>query len=227
MNILVIDTATESCSVALETAQGVLSRFEICPQEHSRKLLPMVQSVLEEAGVELTQLDLLAVGAGPGSFTGVRIAMGMIQGMALGTGLPIVKVSTLQALAQQAYHQQQKTNVVSLLDARMSEVYFGHYQSDDSGLMRLQGVEQVLPPESLASGALQDIHDYTCAGTGWMAYPALSESIRNDIEVTLPAAEAMLPMAKYEHQQGNLFEAGKIEPTYLRDKVTWKKLPGR
>ena len=99
MNILAIDTATEACSVALQFKDTVITRFEICPQQHSQRLLPMVDEVLKEAKVSLGDLDLLAFGRGPGSFTGVRIATGMIQGLALGTGLKVAGVSTLEAMA--------------------------------------------------------------------------------------------------------------------------------
>ena len=226
-NILVIDTATETCSVALQTEHGVVSRFEVCPQEHSRKLLPMVQEVLSEAGLQLTQLDFIGVGAGPGSFTGVRIAMGMVQGLSYGTGLPIVKISTLQAMAQQCHANSGAESVVSLIDARMSEVYFGHYQLDANGLMQLQNHELVISPEELMEGPLSHLDEFACVGTGWKAYEKLSSCTPEDPSVTYPDARWMLAMAKYQWQQGHSCEAAKIEPTYLRDKVTWKKLPGR
>ncbi|BDX06061.1 tRNA (adenosine(37)-N6)-threonylcarbamoyltransferase complex dimerization subunit type 1 TsaB [Planctobacterium marinum] len=227
LNILVIDTATEACSVALQSEHGVISRFEVCPQEHSRKLLPMVQEVLCEADLQLTQLDVLGVGAGPGSFTGVRIAMGMVQGLSFGAGLPIVKVSTLQAMAQQCHANSGSQSVISLIDARMSEVYFGHYQLDENGLMQLQNQELVISPEALVDGPLSQASEFAGAGTGWKAYEQFSTFAPQDISVTYPDARWMLPMAKYQWQQGHTFEAAKIEPTYLRDKVTWKKLPGR
>ena len=99
MNILAIDTATEACSVALQHNGTRITRFEICPQQHSQRLLPMVDEVLKEANITLNDLDLLAFGRGPGSFTGVRIATGMIQGLALGTGLKVAGISTLEAMA--------------------------------------------------------------------------------------------------------------------------------
>lgn len=227
MNILVIDTATEACSVALETHEGITHRFEICPQEHSKKLLPMVEEVLNAANVSLAQVDYLGVGVGPGSFTGVRIAMGMIQGLSFGTQLPIVKISTLQAMAQQSFAETGIKETVSLIDARMSEVYFGHYKADESGVMQLQAEELVIPPAELISGQLSSINGYTAAGTGWKAYEALQELTNSTPEVVYPSALHMLPMAKQQIAQKQTFAASEIEPTYLRDKVTWKKLPGR
>merc|ERR1712137_1469841 len=109
MNILAIDTATEACSVALQHNGTRITRFEICPQQHSQRLLPMVDEVLKETNITLNDLDLLAFGRGPGSFTGVRIATGMIQGLALGTGLKVAGISTLEAMAVEvAKHADEK-----------------------------------------------------------------------------------------------------------------------
>lgn len=227
MNILVIDTATEACSVALQSASGTESRFEICPQQHSTKLLPMVQEVLEAANLTISDVDYLAVAVGPGSFTGVRIAMGMIQGLSYGATVPIVKISTLQAMAQECFDKDKADSVVSLIDARMSEVYFGHYQANAEGVMQLQGEEQVIPPDALTGQTFSDLHAYTAAGTGWKAYEPLAEIAAQSSDVLYPKALHMLPMAKQQIAEGNIFKASEIEPTYLRDKVTWKKLPGR
>jgi len=227
LNILAIDTATEACSVALETKTGIVSRFEVCPQEHSRKLLPMVKEVLQQASLSLNDLDALAVGAGPGSFTGVRIAMGMIQGLAFGATLPIVKVSTLQAMAQQTAKQENCSEVVALIDARMSEVYFGHYMANEQGILQLQGEELVIPPEELLAGPLAGLNNYGLAGTGWQAYEALKSKMEKPVSVLYPSAEFMLPKAKQLWQSGECYQPANVEPTYLRDKVTWKKLPGR
>ena len=109
MKILAIDTATEACSVALNNGTEQFQEFEICPQQHSQRLLPMVDSVLKQAKMSLSDLDLLAFGRGPGSFTGVRIATGMIQGLALGTGLKVAGVSTLAAMAVEAASISQNT----------------------------------------------------------------------------------------------------------------------
>ena len=227
MNILVIDTATEACSVALATDNGVENRFEVCPQQHSVKLLPMVQNALSAANMTIGQVDYLAVAVGPGSFTGVRIAMGMIQGLSFGADLPIVKISTLQAMAQEVYAKHTSDSVVSLIDARMSEVYFGHYRPDEDGVMQLQNEELVLPPEELIGSTLSELQSVYAAGTGWQAYDELKTVDCTATDVLYPNAIHMLPMARHQIAENNLFQASDIEPTYLRDKVTWKKLPGR
>jgi tRNA threonylcarbamoyladenosine biosynthesis protein TsaB len=224
MNILVIDTATEACSVALEVNEQVFNRFEVCPQQHSQRILPMIDEVLKEAKVTLQDLDYLAFGRGPGSFTGVRIATGVLQGLALGTGHKVVGISTL---AQQAYEQHQSVQVAAAIDARMSEVYFGQYRVEQN-IMNLVGEEQVLPPVQGAE-ILSHSSEMAGVGTGWQAYPELDSANQVDVlvDVLYPNALYMLPLAKYLINNGNAVEVEDIQPVYLRDKVTWKKLPGR
>ncbi|MFQ3198848.1 MAG: tRNA threonylcarbamoyladenosine biosynthesis protein TsaB [Paraglaciecola sp.] len=231
MNLLVIDTATEACSVALEIDGELFHRFEICPQQHSQRLLPMIDEVLTQANISLDQLDYLGFGRGPGSFTGVRIATSMSQGLALGTGLPVVGVSTLAAMAQQALEQGQAQTVFSAIDARMSEVYFARYEAQN-GVVNLVDEEQVLPPEEAHKllafdGIAQGV------GTGWAAYPQLmtelvaQETLIISKDILYPDARFMLPLVKQSIERGQTQEAGEIQPVYLRDKVTWKKLPGK
>lgn len=227
MNILIIDTATEACSVALEVNQHVYKRFEICPQQHSQRILPMIDEVLKEAKVTLQDLDYLAFGRGPGSFTGVRIATGVLQGLALGTGHKVIGISTLAAMAQQAYAQNQSEHVCAAIDARMLEVYFGQYQLKQ-GVMVLSGEEQVLSPDE-GSLLLSSSKVITGVGTGWLAYPELNVTDKIDVlpDVLYPNAVFMLPIAKALIADGLAVTVDDIQPVYLRDKVTWKKLPGR
>ncbi|MDF2179837.1 tRNA (adenosine(37)-N6)-threonylcarbamoyltransferase complex dimerization subunit type 1 TsaB [Aliiglaciecola sp. CAU 1673] len=228
MNILVIDTATEACSAALQIGERQWHRFEICPQQHSQRLLPMVDELLKEAGATLKDLDGLAYGRGPGSFTGVRIATGMIQGLALGTGLPVVGISTLAAMAQQAHSELGATEVVAAIDARMDEVYLGCYHFDN-GQIDLRYPEQVLPPQDAASLIDELPVAPTGVGTGWAAYAALNPKawVKVTDNILYPSALFMLPLARQQLQQGAGSAVEDIEPVYLRDQVTWKKLPGR
>ena len=237
MNILAIDTATEACSVALQYNDTVLTRFEICPQQHSQRLLPMVDEVLKQAQVTLSDLDLLAFGRGPGSFTGVRIATGMIQGLALGTGLKVAGVSTLEAMAFEVASKTENREAMIAVasDARMNEVYFAVYKQTEEGVS-LSIEEQVCPPdvaiEQLNAQQKNNSAAVIAVGTGWSAYDELtqwkSEVIgETTCDVTLPNAQFMLKLAHEAYDKGEVSEAVNVEPVYLRDKVTWKKLPGR
>ena len=123
MRILAIDTATEACSVALWNDGTVNAHFELCPREHTQRILPMVQDILTTSGTSLTDINALAYGRGPGSFTGVRIGIGIAQGLALGAELPMIGVSTLMTMAQGAWRKNGATRVLAAIDARMGEVY--------------------------------------------------------------------------------------------------------
>ena len=234
MNLLIIDTATEACSVALQVNGQRYQQFDICPQQHSQRILPMIDGLLKEASTSLGQLDYLGFGRGPGSFTGVRIATGILQGLALGTGLHVVGISTMAAMAQQAIDLYQADEVYCAIDARMGEVYFAHYQAVD-GLATLINEEHVLPPEEATAILLNNKSKQTAygVGTGWAAYDALlaplNEQQRPHIltDILYPDAQFMLALVENGVQKGRAKEIEQIEPVYLRDKVTWKKLPGR
>lgn len=225
MKILAIDAATEACSVALQIDQQVISRFEVAPQQHSQKLLPFVDEVLAEAGIKLNQLDAIAYGQGPGSFTGVRIGVSVTQGLAFACDLPVVGVSSLATMAQQAISQSNAQTVVSAIDARMAEVYFAVYQNNN-GLAELVDKELVSKPDLLAS---QDLTNAIAVGTGWQTYKTILAEKFNSQEskIELPNAEFILPLAiqKIHNGEGKLAEFA--QPNYVRDEVSWKKLPGR
>ncbi|SIN93805.1 tRNA (adenosine(37)-N6)-threonylcarbamoyltransferase complex dimerization subunit type 1 TsaB [Salinivibrio sp. ES.052] len=228
LQILAVDTATENCSVALCCGDQVIARSEIAPREHTTKILPMVDEVLAEAGIALTQLDALAFGRGPGSFTGVRIGIGIAQGLAFGADLPMIGVSTLEAMAAQSYRLSGATHVLAAIDARMGELYVGQYQRTQTGLWQRLGQEAVVAPEALAPESSEGV--WTLAGTGWSAYPDLASRLALQSvvsEVLYPQAQDMIDIAQHAYQAGDAVAAELASPTYLRDKVTWKKLPGR
>lgn len=225
ITILAIDTATEACSVAVSQEGRVTNQFEVCPQQQSQKLLPMVDDVLSQAGADLQQVKYLAYGRGPGSFTGVRIATGMIQGLALGANLPVVGVSTLAAMAYQVAQQEQVSLVAVAIDARMNEVYFAVYRVEDGKLIEVVA-EQVCPPQAALAQLPDNVQGY--AGTGWSAYEAMEHRLSGKtVTVLYPNAEFMLPLAKQSFDSGLATAVEDVAPVYLRDTVTWKKLPGR
>jgi len=222
VTLLAIDTATEACSVALTAGKKLFTRWEESPQQHSQKILPMVQSVLQEAGVDITDVDALVFGRGPGSFTGVRIATGIIQGLALGADKPVIGVSTLATMAQEA----KESKVAVAIDARMGEVYYAEYVRNEE-VVTLVGEECVIPPEVALEKAIK-FKPSCLAGTGWAAYPVLQEAFPDTrVATRFPSAAFMLPIAEAEFAESGGQSVNDIEPTYLRDKVTWKKLPGR
>ena len=145
-NILVLDTATEACSAALLHDGQLSFQYELAPQAHTRKILPMCQTLLQEAGLELTALDAIAFGQGPGSFTGVRIGIGVAQGLAFGAQRPLIGISNLAALAQGCWRRQEARYVVAAIDARMDEIYFGAFVEQHGVMMPLCD-EEVLAPE--------------------------------------------------------------------------------
>ncbi|MDD1783022.1 tRNA (adenosine(37)-N6)-threonylcarbamoyltransferase complex dimerization subunit type 1 TsaB [Enterovibrio sp. ZSDZ35] len=226
--ILAVDTATENCSVALKVGNDIIARCEIAPREHTTKILPMVDSVLSEAGLTLSQLDALAFGRGPGSFTGVRIGIGIAQGLAFGADLPMVGVSTLAAMAQQAYRRKGAQHVLSTIDARMNEIYVGGYQRLDNGDWTNVVEEAVLPPEMFKPDCGEG--EWYVAGTGWQAYPELTSQLQLSVTesgVLYPESEDMLILAHHAFERGEAVDAENASPVYLRDTVAWKKLPGR
>ncbi|MGR5212094.1 tRNA (adenosine(37)-N6)-threonylcarbamoyltransferase complex dimerization subunit type 1 TsaB [Vibrio rotiferianus] len=228
--ILAIDTATENCSVALLVGDKVISRSEVAPRDHTKKVLPMVDELLKEAGLTLQDLDALAFGRGPGSFTGVRIGIGIAQGLAFGADLPMIGVSTLAAMAQGSYRQHGATDVAVAIDARMSEVYWARYTRQENGEWVGVGAECVIPPARLAEEAQADDNTWTTAGTGWDAYQDELAKLPLNLtagEVLYPDSQDIVILAKQELEKGNTVPVEESSPVYLRDNVTWKKLPGR
>ena len=228
--ILALDTATEACSAALLNQQQIDARFEIAPRDHTQRILPLVQELLQVQQLELTALDALAFGRGPGSFTGVRIGIGIAQGLALGANLPMIGVSSLATMAQGAWRLTGATRVLAAIDARMGEVYWAEYQRDANGEWQGAETEAVLKPEAAEARIAQLTGEWATVGTGWQAYPHLLTSANAKLvatDVALPAAEDMLPLALSAWQRGESVAVENAEPVYLRNEVAWKKLPGR
>jgi tRNA threonylcarbamoyladenosine biosynthesis protein TsaB len=229
LKILAVDTATEACSAALLVGDTLFSRWEEAPRDHTRKILPMVQAVLEDAGISLSDLDAIAFGRGPGSFTGVRIGISVAQGLAFGVGVPLIGISTLAAMAQGAYRLDGAEQVLTAIDARMNEVYFGRYELID-GRMQLVGDEVVSDPAALVDARGKQAGPVTCVGTGFETYGETLSGLADELavsQVRFPAAEDMLPLARAAWLAGEAVPVEQATPVYLRDKVTWKKLPGR
>ena len=218
MNILALETSTEYCSVAL-WRDGVLSgRCELVGQKHSEQLMPMLDAVLQAAGVRLTELAGIAFGAGPGSFTGVRIACGVTQGLALGAGLPVTGVCTLLALAEACG----KDKVVAALDARMGELYHAAYMRSGSG----SGWTTVVEPSlcKAADAPLVEGEGWFGVGSGFAAHAeALALRYAGHLSgvdgAAIPQATAIAALAAPLFAAGQGLDAALATPFYLRDKV--------
>jgi tRNA threonylcarbamoyladenosine biosynthesis protein TsaB len=219
--LLALDTATEACSVALLHDGKVLTHYEVIPRLHAQKLLPMIKDLLAEAGIGLSALDAIAFGRGPGAFTGVRIAIGVVQGLAFGLDRPVLPVSNLAALAQRAYREHGATQVAAAIDARMDEVYWGCYR-EVAGEMKRAGEEAVMPPEmaALPSAATGD---WFGAGTGWGYAERIAARVNAQDATLLPHAQDLLTLGTFAWQRGEAIVADDAQPVYLRDKVATPK----
>jgi len=223
--ILAIETASEACSAALFVDGEVRERFEIAPRGHAALILPYAQSLLDEAGLALQQLDAIAFGRGPGSFTGLRIAAGMAQGIAFGADLPVVAVSTLAALAQGTLREHGVRQVMAALDARMKEVYWACYRGAEQGMVALMGDECVCDPAQVPLPGVGD--RWVGAGSGWAAYGEVLSArcgfpTADVYAQQQPHAADVARLAVRGLEQGEAVAAEQALPVYLRDNVADK-----
>ncbi|MDH5325635.1 MAG: tRNA (adenosine(37)-N6)-threonylcarbamoyltransferase complex dimerization subunit type 1 TsaB [Gammaproteobacteria bacterium] len=214
MKILALDTSTEACSAALYLDGEILEQYRLAPREHSQLVLGMCEALLAEAQIRLPQLDAVAFGRGPGSFVGVRIATGIIQGMAYATDLPVVPVSSLAALA----HGSGRTHVIAAIDARMEEVYYAYYHcgEDSATALSEEGVcpagKLPLPPEH---------RDWFGIGSGWQSYShELQARTGTEFWVeAFPRAASVAALAIGQVRLGHTVDAAAALPVYIRDQV--------
>lgn len=220
MKLLALDTASDACTVALWLDGEVLERFETGGQ-HSERILPMVEAVLAESGLVLTQLDALAFGRGPGSFTGLRIGAGVAQGLAFGADLPVVPVSSLAALAQ----GQAAGKVLAAFDARMQQVYWGAYVRNTRGHMEALGTEGVFAPQAVP---MPEEGGWVGAGPGWDAYSdalqlRLEPCLANWRPQCLPRARDIAALGIAGLLANQSVAAEEALPVYIRDNVAAKQ----
>jgi tRNA threonylcarbamoyladenosine biosynthesis protein TsaB len=219
MQILALDASTEVCSVAVGDGVNWRERSEVAGQRHSELLLPMVRALLAELGATLAQVDGIAFGAGPGSFTGLRIACGVAQGLALGADLPIVGVSTLEAIAQTRRDQSGGDRVIAAIDARMREVYVGAYERD------LGGWREVIAPVVVSPhvAPVPEGHEWIAAGNGFAEYPLLYKhygAAVSEIDPSIaPGATAVGKLALPRFAAGDGASARDASPIYVRHRV--------
>jgi tRNA threonylcarbamoyladenosine biosynthesis protein TsaB len=216
LKLLAFETATEACSVALWLDGEVRERFELAPRRHAELALPWAEALLADAGIARRQLDAIAVGRGPGAFTGVRLAIAIGQGIALALDRPLVPVSTLEALAFDAGGDR----VLAAIDARMGEVYLGAFAREGDAL-------RALSTETVVAPALADIPEgdgWNAVGTGFAAADgALQARLQGRLASidanALPHATAIARLGAAAFARGEGLPAERVEPAYLRDNV--------
>lgn len=220
MNILAFDTSTAACSVALYTEREespvIFSRHAIIPKQHTTTILPMIQELLDEAGMKMQDLQAIAYGRGPGSLTGIRIAVSLAQGLAYAHQTPLIPISSLNILAQTAYDELGYQQTLVLMDARMHEVYVGWYQLKN-GIMTAITPDQIQMPEQVSINTTP----YMGVGDGFKAYSvqlstALQPPPTSIADKLFPNATSMLALAIKHFQQGECINAKDAVPHYLR-----------
>ena len=256
MKILAIDTATEACSAALYIDdeagnENISSRYQLAPREHSRLILKMIDELLAQAELSVDKLDAIAFGQGPGSFMGLRIASGVVQGIAFAHDIPVIPVSTLKAIAQRAYEDTGSQNVIAAIDARMDEVYWAAYSLKENR-WHLHGEESVISPDKITlpempeqsgepgidepvagkSGAGKDsvAKNWVGAGSGWASYQdrllkAADCRLPTILTDCLPSAKAIVKLAVDELKSGKTVTAARAVPVYIRNDVAKKPKP--
>ena len=223
--ILALDASTDACSVALHVDGEERHIFELAAKSHTQRLLPMVDEVLSAANCTLQNIDAIAFGRGPGSFTGLRICMGIVQGLAFGANLPVIPISTLQAMAKGFVTDNPQTSlpIMVALDARMEEIYWGLFNAEN--IPQALSEEYVMKPaDVLAHHSLKQLSKkFIAVGPGWH-YPDLQNIIpEQHVQNVHPNAKDILALALNEYAQGNFVSILDAQPVYLRDSVSWKK----
>lgn len=228
MNILSIESSTESCSAAFYTDVQIFVRHQIAPREHSKLLLNMVDELLKEAKVGIQEIDAFAYAMGPGSFTGLRIAASIVQGLAFATNKQVIPISTLRTLAQTAWRRFGFSQVFAALDARMQEIYYGFYELDDNNIMQSVIAEQLSSPGFFADLPVKVLTEtWQAVGPGVVAYrEMLAQSLPCVVieePLLYPSALEVAILASKDYVQYGGKPAAQAIPVYLRNKVAEKQ----
>jgi tRNA threonylcarbamoyladenosine biosynthesis protein TsaB len=226
MNLLALDTSSDACSVAVQIGDEVLERHIVQPKEHTNLLISMIRDLRDEAGITLESLDAIVLGNGPGSFIGMRIAASVAQGLAFGSGLKIVPVSSMAAVAAEVMDKHSATDVVVAQDARMNEVYLGIYRSDADGSPVAEADELIQAIEPITQLTALSTSGFHAAGYGWKKYPSLLElnraSLSQFVDVYYPNAKYLLSLGARAFSNGESVEPENLLPAYIRMKVAEK-----
>ena len=219
MRVLAIDTSTEALSVALRDGQSTSERGLETARGHAEQILSLIDAVLGEAGVRLSQLDGIAAGVGPGSFTGVRISVAVAQGLSYGAGVPVVPITSLEALAFPVI-EAGADRVMACLDARMGEIYWGCFTADPARGLRALGSLQVAAAAHVRPPSADR---YRGVGRGFTAYPELAALTGAEVDArsaaALPNAADMARLGALRFAAGEGVDPAELKPEYVRDKV--------
>ena len=231
--VLAVDAATELCSVALLCDGDVRVRSIEAGRGHAQQLLAMVTELLAEAQISWSMLNGIAASIGPGAFTGVRISVSVAQGLAFGAGLPVVPVTTLEAMALQVL-ERDSDRAIACLDARMGEVYWACFAADAARGLIAAGAPRVGPPDSVvlpgaggwpgggAAGEAAGV-GVRGIGRGFSAYPDLAERLGVQLDEqgsrALPNAREIALLGARRLIAGGGLDPAELQPLYLRDKV--------
>lgn len=224
MIALAIDTSTEAQVLGLRHDGDDVERFDMAGREHSKVILASILDLLAQAGVDKRSLDVIIFGRGPGSFTGLRIAVGVVQGLAYGLGIPVVPVSTLSCLAQGEYRRSGAKNIVVAQSARMEEVFFGSY-TIEAGYAAPAGDEGVFDAAAVPH---QTFTECVGVGTGWQFKEQLESALGARVSgITLrpfPRAQDLLDLGMRVFSAGGGITALEAKPEYLRERVATPKV---
>jgi tRNA threonylcarbamoyladenosine biosynthesis protein TsaB len=229
VNLLALDTSSVACSVALRIGDDLTERHEEQPREHTRLLMPMIESLLADAGASLSDLDAIVLGNGPGSFIGMRIAASVAQGLAFGASLQIVPVSSMAAIAARVIAVHGAGEVIVAQDAHMQEVYLGIYRPGPGSNPEATIAERLHDLSAIAELEPSSDRSRFGAGYGWQRYPELlvanRDRVSNVVDILHPHATDLLGLATIALENGGGVKPQNIAPAYLRHKVAEK--PGR
>jgi tRNA threonylcarbamoyladenosine biosynthesis protein TsaB len=226
--ILALDTSTDACSVALFHRSQITEHFEFAPRQHNELILPLLEGILERANLTLTQVDAISFGCGPGSFTGLRMAASVTQAIAFAKNLPVIPVSTLRALAQQAHREFQASQVIAVLDAHMNETYWGVFEFDKHNIAHAVTPEFVCAPskilESVDKSTFQPSQQLVGIGSGFDHYQdillkTLGSKLDHWIPQRYPRAYDIALLSTNDYKQGKMVSAEEALPVYLRNEI--------
>ena len=219
MNLLAIDTSTRAQVLGLMIDDVIVDATQIVGRAHSQLILPSIMAMLTDARLTLPALDGIVFGAGPGSFTGLRIAVGVVQGLAYGLSIPVVPVSTLACLAQGEYRRSGATHIVVAQSARKQEVFFGSFVVTDA-IASLQGRESVFDADKVPAQAFDDC---VGIGDGWQFREALERALQATATAVsldvLPEVVDLLRLGAVKFEAGQSIDAMSARPEYLREQV--------